>query len=125
MVLAIGVVLLVLIGTMLRIRFARGHSDVLVGPQLHSRIQARFEPLEGARLSPEGLRSLELQADADFRDILTGVGLVPTGWSVRVVLDDVLGPVPRVHGPDGEVLTVADFEHRLREGRLELADRGR
>jgi hypothetical protein len=122
MVFGIGLVLLVLIGTILRIRFARGHNDVLVGPQLQSRIQALFEPFEGSRLSPEGRRSLELQADAAFRDILTGVGLVPTGWSVRVTLDDVLGPVPRVHGPDGEVLTVADFERRLREGHLELAD---
>lgn len=122
MVFAIGIVLLVLIATILGIRFGGGRDDVLVGPQLHSRLHALFEPFEGAPLSPEGLSSLELQADAAFRDILTGVGVVPTGWSVRVTLDDVLGPVPSVHGPDGEMLTVAEFEHRLREGRLKLAD---
>lgn len=123
MFLAIGALVLVLVVMIVRIRFARGHNDVLVGPQLHARLQDLFAPYEGSHPTPESLQELERRADTAFRDILTGVGLVPTDWAIRVVIDDILGPVPHVHGPHGVTLTVADFEHQLREGVLDLAGR--
>lgn len=120
MLLAFCLLLFAVLGGSLRLRASRDPRNVLSGPNLHYRIQALFEPFEGARVTPEERESLEQRADTLFRDILTGVGLVPIGWDVRVELDDVLGPVPRVHGPLGEVMAIAAFEHRLREGSLQL-----
>ena len=109
-----------LLGIAYRIYFMRVREDVYRGPRLHARIDALFEPYTGQRLDPDSLRTLEAQADAMFRDIITGVGLVPEGWTLLVQLDDVLGPVPRLKGPAGQLLHVADFEQSLRDGTIDL-----
>ena len=104
--------------------FARLFRDVsngaFSGVQLHDRIDALFEPSVGQQPTPELVASLQAEADALFRDILTGAGLVPNEWRVLVHVDDVLGPVPRIHGPNGQELQVAAFEQRLLEGTLVL-----
>lgn len=105
-----------------RIRYHRARQDALYGPNLYDRIQAILEPYEGQQLSRDSLVILEAEAATAFRDILTGVGLRPGRWKLRVHADEVLGPVPHVHGPEGEVMDLADFEQRLREGRIQLAN---
>ena len=120
---SLGFVALVfaLLGILYRIYFMRTGEDVLRGPHLHARLDAIFEPHVGEALSEDQLRALEARADTMFRDIMTGVGLVPTGWTVMVQADDVLGPVLKLQGPDGQVLHVADFEQRLRDGGIDLS----
>ena len=108
------------LGIAFRIFFMRVREDVFRGPHLHARLDALFEPYIGQHLSSDSIQELESQADVMFRDVITGVGLLPHGWSVLVHTDDVLGPVPRMKGPDGQLLHVADFEQRLRDGRIEL-----
>ncbi|HET7543896.1 MAG TPA: hypothetical protein VFK05_28690 [Polyangiaceae bacterium] len=104
-----------------RIYFMRAREDVFRGPNLYARIDALFEPYAGQQLSPEIVAHLEAEADTLFRDIVTGVGLVPNHWRLLVHVDDVLGPVPRLRGPNGQLLDVADFEQRLRDGRINLS----
>jgi len=111
---------LVIVGFAIRILLMRDNEDVLRGPHLHARLDVIFEPHAGQRLSPDAVLALQARADTEFRDIMTGVGLVPDPWCVRVHLDDVLGPVPRVHGPAGQVLHVGEFEQRVLDGRIEL-----
>jgi len=111
-----------ILGIAYRIYFMRTREDVFRGPHLRARIDAMFEPYTGQRLSADRLRALESEADVLFRDIVTGVGLVPDGWTVQVHIDDLLGPVPRLKGPDGQLLYPADFEQRIRDGRIDLAN---
>ena len=90
------------------------------GPRLHDRVQAILDPYEGQQLSPDSLVILQAEASTAFHEILAGVGLTAGPWKLRVHADDVLGPVARIHGPGGAVMAVADFEHRLKQGRIEL-----
>jgi|SRR6188768_2257140 len=114
---------LILLGLAARIHFMRTREDVFHGPQLHARLDALFEPYVGQRPTPELVATLEAEADTLFRDILTGVGLVPNDWHLLVQVDELLGPVPRLRGPDGQLLHLADFELRLRDGRIDLPSR--
>ena len=107
-------------GLYMRIRFMRTAHDVMFGPNLHDRIHAIFDPFEGQRVSQATLEQLEVAASRAFEDILTGVGLLPGDWKLKVHVDDVLGPIPRLHGPDGQVLEVATFEQRVRTREIEL-----
>lgn len=93
------------------------------GPRLYDRIRAILDPYEGQQLSSDSLVILQAEASTAFHDILAGVGLDAGPWKLRLHADDVLGPVARVHGPGGEVMDVADFEHRLRQGRIDLDPR--
>jgi len=111
---------LVALAVALRLYFLRTRGATPRGPNLHARIDALFEPYVGQELPPEVVAALQSQADNLFRDIVTGVGLLPNDWRLLVHMDDVLGPVPRVRGPSGELLHVADFEQRLYDGRIEL-----
>jgi hypothetical protein len=120
MILAVILLLLTIPALGLRIYFMRQTENTYRGPHLHARLHAMFDAYDGVQLAPAELRSLELRADTAFRDIITGVGLVPTGWGLRVHLDELLGPFPRIHGPNGQVLDVAEFERRLRDGELDL-----
>ena len=120
MILAVILLLLSIPALGLRIYFMRQTEDTYRGPHLHARVHAIFDAYDGVQLAPAELRALELRADTAFRDIITGVGLVPTGWGLRVHVDELLGPVPRIHGPDDEVLDVAEFERRLRDGEIDL-----
>ena len=104
----------------LRIRHVRHDHDVRFGPHLHDRVMAIFDSVEAASLDDDEMRTLELHAQQCFDDVLTGVGLVASGWRVRVQSDEVLGPMPHLVGPDGSVFTLAEFEVRLRDGRIEL-----
>jgi hypothetical protein len=113
-------VLLLCFGVWIRIRFLRTFKEVYFGPNLHDRIDPIFAPCEGMQLSQEALDTLEAEAGRAFDDILTGVGLVPEGWKLKVRLDDLLGPVPEVHGPKARVLALAAFEKGLRERQIEL-----
>lgn len=110
-----------LLGIAYRIYFMRVREDFFRGPHLHARIDAMFEPYLGQRVSEDGLRALQSQADGMFRDIMTGVGLVPDGWTLLVHVDDLLGPVPKLKGPNGQLLDVADFEQRIRDGKIDLS----
>ena len=121
MFLAVVAVVLALLGTVYRVYFWRVREDVYRGPHLHARLDAIFEPYIGQALTDDHRRALEAQADTLFRDIMTGVGLVPDGWTVLVQADELLGPVPRLKGPDGKLLHVADFEQRLRDGRIDFS----
>jgi hypothetical protein len=105
---------------LLRAHFQQGRSDVFVGPRLHERMEELFEPHLGQAVSPAVARELEAQANRLFNDVMTGVALVPDGWRVVVQNDEALGPVPRLQGPNGQLLDVAEFEQRVREGRLRL-----
>jgi hypothetical protein len=118
--LSVSALLLLCFGVWTRVRFLRTSQEVFFGPNLHDRIDAIFGPYEGTQLSQEALDTLEAEAGRAFDDILTGVGLVPEGWRLGVRLDDLLGPVPEIHGPKGQVLAVAAFEKRLRERQIEL-----
>jgi hypothetical protein len=106
-----------------RIFLLREHHYRHFGPNLYYRILDLLEPFAARRLSNEHLEQLELQAQALFEDILTGVGLVPAEWRVKLVLDDVRGPIPTVIKTDGETLTLAEFEGRLRNGKIDLPRR--
>jgi hypothetical protein len=110
------------LGIAYRIYFMRTQEDVFRGPHLHDRLDALFDPYVGQTLDQDAIRTLQAQADELFRDIITGVGLVPDGWTVLVHIDEMLGPVPRLTGPDGELLHIADFEQRLRDGRIDLSE---
>jgi hypothetical protein len=90
------------------------------GPELHERLDALLAPYEGQSLAADALRELQDRANTLFRDIVTGAGLLPDDWSVVLELDDVLGPVARLHGPDGLILGVAELERKLRDGTIEL-----
>lgn len=104
----------------IRIRYMRARHEAFFGPHLYAQIEAMFEPFEGKQVDDEVLIQLEREAARKFEDILNGVGLLSSGWHLKVELDDLLGPVPRIHGPNGQLLTVSAFEHRLRTGALEL-----
>lgn len=65
-------------------------------------------------------QELEAQANRSFEDAVTGLGLLPGDWRVEVSIDDILGPVPRMLGPGGQRLHIADFERRLIGGEIEL-----
>ncbi len=111
----------VLLGVFLRLFFMRQREDYFRGPHLYQRIQVLLDPFEGHALGDEELARLEAKAADEFRNVLTGVGIVPEPWVLRVHADELLGPVARVHGPAGEVLSVAEFEQRLRDGRIDLS----
>ena len=121
--LGVASLLLLGFGVWIRIRFLRTSQEVFFGPNLHDRIEAIFGPYEGMQISPDALETLEAEAGRAFDDILTGVGLVFDGWTLRVRLDDLLGPIPEIHGPKGQVLAVAAFEKRLRERQIDLPSR--
>lgn len=115
------------VAAMLRIAFRvysmRTRNGLYFGPRLYQRFSEVLDQYEGEQVSPEVLQALQSRLDQLFFDVITGVGLVPDSWEVQVVLDDVLGPTARICSRTGEVLSVAEFEQRLRDGRLELAVR--
>lgn len=111
---------IIVFGVGTRIYFMRAREDVFRGPHLHARIDALFEPYSGQKPSPRVLALLQTEADTLFRDVMTGVGLVPNDWQLLVQVDDVMGPVPHLRGPEGQLLHIADFEQRLRDGRIDL-----
>jgi hypothetical protein len=112
--------LLALLVVVVGIRFSPGRRDAVYGPRLYDSFSAILEPYEGTQPSPSKLSALEVRLQRLFDDALTGVGLDPTGWNVRLVLDDVLGPVAMLEDRTGKTLSVARFEQELREGSLEL-----
>lgn len=115
-----ALMLLAVAGLVLRGHFMRVDDDELRGPNLHERLEALLAPYEGQQPSPDALRELEVHANTVFRDAITGVGLIPNDWSLVLELDEVLGPVARLHGPGGAVLGTADFERALRDGAVSL-----
>lgn len=116
--LVVGAVLV--FGLANRVYFMRRRETAFRGPRLHARIDALFDAYVGQNLAPEVVAALQAEADRLFRDVLTGVGLVPNEWRLVVQIDELLGPVPRVGGPDGQLLHVADFEQRIQDGRIDL-----
>jgi hypothetical protein len=46
--------------------------------------------------------------------------LFPAGWTLELTTDELLGPMPHVVGPDGQRLTLAEFEAQLRDRRIDL-----
>jgi hypothetical protein len=105
---------------LLGVRFSRARREIVYGPRLYQRFGDILAPYEGQSVPPEHLSKVQARLNELFFDALTGVGLVPSGWDVHVVLDDVLGPVAQIHGQNGEVLSIAEFEQRVREGQLDL-----
>jgi hypothetical protein len=116
-----GLILLALLVIVVQIQSGKDSGEVLSGPQLHARLERLLSPYEGAKLTAAARTALEAQADAEFRDALTGVGLVPTGWAIRLDQDELLGPVARVHGPSGQVLSVAELERHLGDGSVSMS----
>jgi hypothetical protein len=118
----IGAVLAVVVIALLVLRVAtlRSVHDGQFGPHLHDSIHELIEPYAGQQLPIGKLRDLERQAQRAFHDTLTGVGLVPTGWNLELMPDELLGPTPYVLGPNDERLTLAEFEAQLRTRRINL-----
>jgi hypothetical protein len=119
-VVGVIVALAVVSALVFRVAKMRAHHDLHFGPHLHSRVMRILEPYEGNQLPIGRLRELQRAAQETFDDTLTGVGLVPTGWRIELDCDDLLGPVAHVIGPDKQRFPLAEFEARLRDGRIAL-----
>ena len=89
-------------------------------PSLYTRIESILEPFEERQVTPEQLKQLERSVNDVFEDAITGVGLLPGEWRVSLTVDEILGPVPRMRGPNDAELRVAEFEQRLRARLIEL-----
>jgi hypothetical protein len=48
------------------------------------------------------------------------LGLLPGEWSLHVHVDELLGPIPQLHGPGGQVVGLGVFERSLVDGSLDL-----
>lgn len=112
--------LIALLGLALGGFASRRRDGFFQAPLLRERIDALFTPFEGRQPSSAELEQLQRQASELFRDIITGLGYLPEQWSLHVHVDELLGPLPRFHGPDGQVLGLAVFDRRLRDGSLIL-----
>lgn len=115
-----GLGFLVLTAWLLRGVLSGRRDGPFSAPLLLERIDALFVRYEGQRPSAAEVEQLERDASRLFRDIITGLGYLPDDWSLRVHVDELLGPVPRLHGPEGLVLGLAVFDRGLRDGSLIL-----
>jgi hypothetical protein len=113
-------VLLITVGALLRGLHGRKRDGFFQAPLLCERMESVFLPYAGRQPSPAELVELSRDARRLFSDIITGLGLMPGPWSLQIHVDDILGPLPQVHGPGGQILGLAVFERGLIDGSIDL-----
>jgi hypothetical protein len=113
-------VLVMAAGALVRALHGRKRDGFYQTPRLCERMEPVFRPYEGRQPSPAELAELSREAGRLFSDIITGLGLMPGRWSLQIHVDDILGPLPQVHGPSGQVLGLAAFERGLTDGSIDL-----
>ncbi len=113
-------VLLTVTGALWRAVHGRKRDGFFQAPLLGERLEPLFKPYEGRQPSAEELATLSRDARRLFEDIITGLGLLPGEWSLEVRVDELLGPLPQLHGPNGQIAGLAVFERWLVDGSLDL-----